>query len=77
MQLIAGAAGAGAPYLLELISDFSGIPQDELRDDPAIGLDGLTEIVQAVWEINGLKNVLAAAKALKRPAPPTPTGSKA
>lgn len=77
VQLIAGAAGVGAPYLLELISDFSGIPQDELRDDPAIGLDGLTEIVQAVWEINGLKNVLAAAKALKRPAPPTPTGSKA
>lgn len=77
VQLIAGAAGAGAPYLLELISDFSGIPQDELRDDPAIGLDGLTEIVQAVWEINGLKNVLAAAKALKRPAPPTPTGFKA
>ena len=32
VQLIAGAAGAGAPYLLELISDFSGIPQDELRE---------------------------------------------
>lgn len=47
VQLVANLAGSGAPYVLGLVARFSGIPEKELREDPAIGLDGLVEILQA------------------------------
>ena len=77
-RLIRNAAALHRPVCVSTDKELGANGWEQnLADYFAIGLDGLTEIVQAVWEINGLKNVLAAAKALKRPAPPTPTGSKA
>ena len=76
LRLITGMASAGGPYLLGLVSHFSGVPVEELRDNPEIGLDGLVEIVKAVWEVNALGNVVAAVrKAL--PGKATNTGSRA
>ena len=81
VRLVTGMAGAGAPYALMLVSRFSGIPEKELRDDPAIGLDGLAEIVRAIWEVNGLGNVAAAVRKALPQKPKeettTPTGSRA
>ena len=62
VQLVANLAGSGAPYVLGLVARFSGIPEKELREDPAIGLDGLVEILQAIFEVNGWGNVLAAVR---------------
>lgn len=80
VQLAANLAGSGAPYVLGLVSRFSGIPEKELREDPAIGLDGLVEILQAVFEVNGWGNVLAAVREALPQRPKkatTPTGSRA
>ena len=80
VQLVANLAGSGAPYMLGLVSRFSGIPEKELREDPAIGLDGLVEILQAIFEVNGWGNVLAAVREAlpqKPESKTTPTGSRA
>ncbi len=81
VQLVANLAGSGAPYVLGLVSRFSGIPEKELREDPAIGLDGLVEILQAIFEVNGWGNVLAAVRGVLPQKPEskatTPTGSRA
>ena len=78
---MANLAGSGAPYVLGLVSRFSGIPEKELREDPAIGLDGLVEILQAIFEVNGWGNVLAAVREALPQKPEskatTPTGSRA
>lgn len=76
VQLVTGAIGTGAPYLLSLVSHFSGVPEDKLRDDPDIGLTGLVDIVRAVWEVNELGNVVAAVRQVL-PEKKTSTGSKA
>lgn len=60
VRLITGALGTAAPMLLAMLAELSGIPEDALRDDPAIGPAGLVEIVKAVWSINDLGNVGAA-----------------
>ena len=80
VQLVANLAGSGAPYVLGLVARFSGIPEKELREDPAIGLDGLVEILQAIFEVNGWGNVLAAVREALPQKPEsrtTPTGSRA
>lgn len=63
-DLLAAALTAGlttaAPMLIGLLSELSGVPEDTLMDDPAFGPDGIVELVEAVWEINNLKNLVAA-----------------
>ena len=63
-SLLAAALTTGlstaAPMLLGLLSELSGVPEDVLLNDPAFGPDGIVELVKTVWEINNLKNLVAA-----------------
>lgn len=77
-EMLAAALTTGlstaAPMLLGLLSDLSGVPEDTLLNDPAFGPDGIVELVKAVWEINNLKNLVAALPKRKG-APQTNSGS--
>lgn len=79
MRLVVNIAGSGVPYVLGIIAQFSGIAEKDLLEDPDIGLDGLVEIVQAIWEVNGWGNVVAAVHSAlpQKPAKTIHTGSKA
>ena len=74
-QLVTRAVNGAVPFALALVSDLSGIAEKDLREDPEIGLAGIVEIVQAVWEVNGLGNVVAALAKLKGLAPRMSDGS--
>lgn len=50
--------------LLRLISSVTEIDEQRLISDPAIGLDGLAEIVTAWVEVNGIENFIRAASPL-------------
>lgn len=47
---------------IALLSVMTGIRADVLYADPAIGLDGAAELLEAVWRINGVENFIAAAR---------------
>lgn len=47
-----------------LVSALTEIPEDDLLNDPAIGLDGLMEIVNAWIEENNIENFFKAAREL-------------
>lgn len=47
-----------------LVSELCGIPEEELMDDPAIGADGLLEMIEAWMEVNGVENFIHAASRL-------------
>ena len=51
-------------HVLSLFAELSGIPSDQLNDDPNIGLDGLIELADAWVEVNGIENFIKAAGAL-------------
>jgi len=62
---LAGSAMTVAPqYVIKLVAELTGIPEEQLLHDQQIGLDGLAEIVEAFWELNGLGNFMAAVKRL-------------
>ncbi len=46
---------------MPMIAQLTGIPQKKLLTDPAIGADGLAEILDAWLEVNGAENFLRAA----------------
>ena len=46
---------------VKLLSLLTGVPEDALFADPAIGLDGAAELVEAFWRLNGIENFIAAA----------------
>ena len=77
-ELLAAALATGlttaAPMLIGMLSQLSGVPEEALLNDPAFGPDGIAELVRAVWEINNLKNLLAAFPKRKG-APQTNNGS--
>ena len=54
---------------VRLLSLLTGVSQEALLRDPDIGLDGLAEMLEAFWRLNGLENftkaALRAAAALK------------
>ena len=47
-----------------LFAQLSGIPENQLLEDPKLGLDGLCELAEAWWEVNGLENFTTAVSAL-------------
>ena len=49
---------------IALLSVMTGIRADVLYADPAIGLDGAAELLEAVWRINGVETFIAAARRL-------------
>lgn len=49
---------------LELFAQLSGLDAEKLQSDPAVGLDGLMEMVNAWLEVNNIENFIAAAREL-------------
>lgn len=50
------------PEAVRLISVLTGVPEDALLNDPAIGLDGAAEMLETFWELNGIENFIRAAE---------------
>jgi hypothetical protein len=77
-ELFMRAFAAVPKYVALLVSSLTGIPEDSLMNDPAIGLDGLLEIVDAWIEVNNIENFMNAARGLakKIPTQAAPSGSK-
>ena len=63
-KLIAGALRVAPEHLLRAVSVLTGITPEALTEDAAIGLDGLTEILQAWVEVNYLGDFPKAARKL-------------
>ena len=62
---IFGQALTVAPkHLIKVFSGLCGIPEKAFLTDPAIGLDGILEMVSAWIEVNGIENFLQAARPL-------------
>lgn len=58
---LAGRVMITAPaYVIKAVAELTGIPEEQLRGDQQIGLDGLAEIVEAFWTLNGLGNFMEA-----------------
>ena len=49
---------------VELFAHLSGLDAEKLKSDPAVGLDGLAEMVNAWLEVNNIENFIAAAREL-------------
>ena len=49
---------------IRLLSLLTGIPADALYADPAIGLDGMAELLEAFWRLNGMENFMHAVSRL-------------
>ena len=47
---------------VRLIAQLTGVPEEKLLGDPQIGLDGVAQIMEAFWRINGLGNFTQAAR---------------
>lgn len=75
-QVLLACMQVAPAFLLQLVSDLSLVPYASLRDDEAIGLDGLVDIVKAVWEVNDLGKILATLGQLTTAKSPASSGSK-
>lgn len=53
-ELVTGLLVIAPKYLLSLVSEFSGIDETELENNADIGLDGILEIIETVFEVNRL-----------------------
>ena len=47
---------------VRLIAQLTGVPEEKLLGDPQIGLDGVAQMMEAFWRINGLGNFTQAAR---------------
>jgi len=59
--LIVKMLGVVPREAVKLLAILTGIEEETLLNDPAIGLDGAAEMVEAFWEINGIENFMQAA----------------
>ena len=66
-RLIGSLFTAVPVYAVRLIAELTGIEEQELLQDRNIGLDGLAEIVETFWELNGLSNFMMAVRRMSRP----------
>ena len=60
--LIVRMIGVVPREAVRLIAALTGVEEETLLNDPAIGLDGAAEMVEAFWEINGIENFIRAAE---------------
>lgn len=63
-DLVMRAFAVVPKYVAILLSGLTGISEDSLMDDPAIGLDGLMELIAAWIEVNNIENFMTAARRL-------------
>lgn len=60
-QIMLRALDAVPDEAIRLLGLMTGIPADALYADPAIGLDGAAELLEAFWRLNGIENFMRAA----------------
>lgn len=60
--LIVRMVGVVPKEAVQLVAVLTGVPKEALHDDPNIGLDGLAEMIEVFWEINGIENFIKAAE---------------
>ncbi|MBQ7885498.1 MAG: hypothetical protein IJ313_01240 [Clostridia bacterium] len=60
--LMIRAMGVIPAEAVKLLSVLTGVDQEALMSDPAIGLDGAAEMLEAFWELNGIENFIRAAE---------------
>lgn len=65
-ELVGNAMTAAPQYAIKAIAELTGIPEEKLLRDQQIGLDGLAEIVEAFWKLNGLENFMAAIRRMAK-----------
>jgi len=53
-EIVSGLFTVAPRHMLALISEFSGIDEKELENNPDIGLVGIIEITEALFEVNRL-----------------------
>jgi hypothetical protein len=63
-QLVLLAMDVVPDEAIRLLSILTGVPEDAIFADPAIGLDGAAELAEAFWRLNGMENFTAAAARL-------------
>ena len=63
-QLMLRAMDVVPDEAIRLLSILTGVPEDAIFADPAIGLDGAAELAEAFWRLNGMENFTAAAARL-------------
>ena len=63
-ELFMRAFAAVPKYVALLLSELTGVSEDALLNDPAIGLDGIMEIINAWVEVNNLENFMGAVRGL-------------
>ena len=56
--LLLRAAATLPDYIVRVFAQLSGIAEERLLNDPAIGLDGLVEMIDAWIEVNGIANFI-------------------
>lgn len=61
-------AAAAPREAVRLICAVTDAKEEELLSDPAVGLDGLAEMLLALWELNRLENFLRAVRLLVKQA---------
>ena len=61
-------AAAAPREAVRLICAVTDAKEEELLGDPAVGLDGLAEMLLALWELNRLENFLRAVRLLVKQA---------
>jgi hypothetical protein len=65
-ELVGNAMTAAPQYAIKALAELTGIPEEKLLRDQQIGLDGLAEIVEAFWKLNGLENFMAAIRRMAK-----------
>lgn len=60
-RLVMKAAGILPEYAVRLFAEVSGIEEEKLLCDPAVGPEGFMEMLEAFWEVNGLGNFISGA----------------
>lgn len=64
-QLLLRLFTVAPALLIELAAELTGIDEDTLRDDPALGVEGFGELVAAWMEVNGIENFIRTARTLE------------
>lgn len=64
VDLLARAMTVAPVQVLNLIASLTGIDEDRLREDEAVGLNGLVDILTAWLEVNEIENFTRAARGL-------------
>ena len=68
LTALLGNAFTVAPrYVVQFVAEITGLDAEKLLADKEVGLDGLAEIIEVFWDINGLSNFTQAVRRMQVP----------